>query len=40
MVASLHHRGPDGQGTYVQAGIGLGHARLSIIDIAGWAMRD
>lgn len=37
MVASLHHRGPDGQGIHVAPGIGLGHARLSIIDIGGGA---
>lgn len=28
------HRGPDGDGTFVEDGIGLGHTRLSIIDIA------
>jgi asparagine synthase (glutamine-hydrolysing) len=32
---SLHHRGPDGQGTWVSPDqrVGLGHARLSIIDL-------
>ena len=35
MVDALHHRGPDAQATHVAPGIGLGHARLSIIDIAG-----
>lgn len=37
MVQTLHHRGPDGQGTLVDGAIGLGHARLSIIDLAGGA---
>src|SRR5262245_32122277 len=34
-VASLHHRGPDGQRTWIapHGRIGLGHARLSIIDL-------
>ena len=29
------HRGPDGAGTFVEPGVGLGHRRLSIIDLAG-----
>lgn len=33
MNASLRHRGPDGEGLYVGAGIGLAHRRLSIIDL-------
>jgi len=33
MVHQLRHRGPDGQGYYTDATVGLGHARLSIIDI-------
>jgi asparagine synthase (glutamine-hydrolysing) len=37
MVRTLHHRGPDGQGTHLDGAIGLGHARLSIIDLAGGA---
>ena len=37
MVAALHHRGPDGRGALVEGPIGLGHARLSIIDLAGGA---
>jgi len=37
MVAALHHRGPDGRGTRVDGPIGLGHARLSIIDLEGGA---
>ena len=37
MVAALHHRGPDGSGFHVEPGVGLGHARLSIIDLEGGA---
>ena len=37
MIAPLHHRGPDGNGFYTNGLIGLGHARLSIIDITGGA---
>ncbi|MDZ4858280.1 MAG: asparagine synthase (glutamine-hydrolyzing) [Candidatus Hydrogenedentes bacterium] len=35
-IRAMHHRGPDGQGMFVDeaAGIGLGHARLSIIDLS------
>ncbi|MNO18771.1 Asparagine synthetase [glutamine-hydrolyzing] 3 [compost metagenome] len=29
----LSHRGPDGEGVYIHSRIGLGHRRLSIIDI-------
>ncbi len=35
MTAALRHRGPDESGIYVDDRIGLGHARLSIIDLAG-----
>jgi asparagine synthase (glutamine-hydrolysing) len=37
MVRSIVHRGPDGQGRYDGEGVVLGHARLSIIDLAGGA---
>ncbi len=39
MLPPLYHRGPDGSGVYLDPGqrIGLGHARLSIIDLAGGA---
>jgi asparagine synthase (glutamine-hydrolysing) len=29
------HRGPDGADIYIAPGIGLGHRRLAIIDLAG-----
>lgn len=32
-----YHRGPDGDGLFVDPGIGLGHRRLSIIDLSGGA---
>jgi asparagine synthase (glutamine-hydrolysing) len=35
MSESLMHRGPDDGGLYVNGRVGLGHRRLSIIDIAG-----
>ena len=35
MIGKLAHRGPDGTGYYRDAECGLGHSRLSIIDIAG-----
>ena len=30
----MHHRGPDDSGYFVKKNIGLGHRRLSIIDLA------
>lgn len=35
MNALLTHRGPDGDGFHFEPGCGLGHRRLSIIDLAG-----
>ncbi|WP_340118828.1 XrtA/PEP-CTERM system amidotransferase [Pelagibius sp. 7325] len=35
MNDSLAHRGPDGDDLHLEEGIGLGHRRLSIIDLAG-----
>jgi asparagine synthase (glutamine-hydrolysing) len=35
MGSALKHRGPDGEGSYISNEIGLGHRRLSIIDVAG-----
>ena len=34
MVAAIRHRGPDEFGVYRDHRVGLGHARLSIIDLA------
>ncbi len=33
MRDTLRHRGPDDQGLYIGPGVGLGHRRLSIIDL-------
>lgn len=30
----LHHRGPDDAGLYIDKNVGLGHRRLSIVDVA------
>ena len=35
MNDSISHRGPDGDGLHLAPGIGLGHRRLSIIDLEG-----
>mgnify|MGYP006147673733 CR=1 FL=1 len=37
MTDVLAHRGPDGSGVWTAPGIGLGHRRLSIIDLGGGA---
>ncbi|MBP8937097.1 MAG: asparagine synthase (glutamine-hydrolyzing) [Agrobacterium sp.] len=37
MAATLAHRGPDATGMFTAPGLGLAHARLSIVDIAGGA---
>jgi len=37
MTDALAHRGPDGSGRYLQHNVGLGHRRLSIIDLDGGA---
>jgi asparagine synthase (glutamine-hydrolysing) len=34
MADALAHRGPDGSGVWTGPGVGLGHRRLSIIDLA------
>ena len=33
MVESMAHRGPNGQGTYFEDAVALGHRRLSIFDL-------
>ncbi|MDN4632812.1 asparagine synthase (glutamine-hydrolyzing) [Sphingomonas sp. PsM26] len=35
MVDAQAHRGPDGAGVWTAPGVGLGHRRLSIIDVEG-----
>lgn len=35
MTASIQHRGPDAQRALLLDGVGLGHARLSIVDLEG-----
>jgi asparagine synthase (glutamine-hydrolysing) len=37
MTDAIAHRGPDGSGVWTAPGIGLGHRRLSIIDLDGGA---
>ena len=34
MTDILYHRGPDARGLYSDGGIGLGHRRLSILDLS------
>jgi len=34
MMRVIAHRGPDGQGKYLSGPVGLGHARLAIIDLS------
>ena len=35
MTDALAHRGPDGGGFHIEPGVGLGHRRLAIVDVAG-----
>ena len=35
MTGSISHRGPDDSGSYIDGSLGLGFARLSIIDLSG-----
>ncbi|MFB3916889.1 MAG: asparagine synthase (glutamine-hydrolyzing) [Terriglobales bacterium] len=37
MVSSIAHRGPDEQGVHTSGALGLGHSRLSIIDLVDGA---
>ena len=34
MLDSIRHRGPDDEGLFVDGNIGLGHTRLSILDLS------
>lgn len=34
MTDAISHRGPDGEGHWIEDGVGLGHRRLSIIDLS------
>ena len=34
MASSVSHRGPDGEGFFIDTFIGLGHRRLSILDLS------
>ncbi|MBI2400786.1 MAG: hypothetical protein HYV23_07000 [Deltaproteobacteria bacterium] len=34
MTDVMEHRGPDDRGTFIGKGVGLGHRRLSIIDLS------
>ncbi len=34
MMYAIKHRGPDDEGVYVNGNVGLGHVRLSIIDLS------
>ena len=34
MTDVIEHRGPDGEGHWIKEGVGLGHRRLSIIDLS------
>lgn len=34
MTDAIAHRGPDGEGHFVENGVGLGHRRLAIIDLS------
>ncbi len=35
MRDALRHRGPDGEGLWIEGAVGLGHRRLAIVDVAG-----
>lgn len=37
MSSSMAHRGPDGSGVFLDGAFGMGHRRLSIIDLGGGA---
>ncbi|MBI1392144.1 MAG: asparagine synthase (glutamine-hydrolyzing) [Alphaproteobacteria bacterium] len=37
MMDAIAHRGPDGEGAFVEPGVAIGHRRLAVIDIEGGA---
>src|SRR5258708_3069102 len=37
MLSTIHHRGPDDEGVYLEPELGMGIRRLSIIDLDGGA---
>jgi len=37
MTDEIAHRGPDGEGYWIEGSVGLGHRRLSVIDLSGAA---
>ena len=37
MADAMAHRGPDGEGFHAEPGLGLGHRRLAVVDLAGGA---
>jgi asparagine synthase (glutamine-hydrolysing) len=39
MIGLLAHRGPDGEGSFFDCGVGLGHRRLAIIDLTDAAQQ-
>ena len=40
MNNALAHRGPDGEGIFVENNIGLGHRRLAILDVSHKGSRN
>src|SRR3712207_4888280 len=34
MTSAIAHRGPDGEGYWIEGHVGLGHRRLAIIDLS------
>ena len=34
MTDSIAHRGPDGEGHWIEGNVGIGHRRLAVIDLS------